>query len=132
MPKLLTLRPLTGEEEAAVDRLTRSRTAAARAVERARIVWLVHHGRRVPAAAREVGASEQTVRRWLTRFNERGLDGLRDAARVLLAHTEARFHTPDRPAIRLRPDFCQSAKWSVRQVVVGYGVAAGGAPCRSC
>jgi len=82
VPKLLSLRPLTGEEEAAVDRLARSRTAPARAVERARIVWLAHRGRRVPAAAREVGVSEQTARRWLGRFDERGLDGLADAPRA--------------------------------------------------
>ena len=82
MPKLLTLRALTREEEAAVERLARSRTAPARAVERACIVWLAHRGRRVPAVAREVGASEQTVRRWLRRFDERGLDGLRDAPRT--------------------------------------------------
>jgi transposase len=81
VPRLLTLRPLTVGEKAAVERVARSRTAPARAVERARIVWLAHHGRRVLAAAREVGVSEQTVRRWLGRFNERGLDGLRDAVR---------------------------------------------------
>jgi len=68
-------------EEATIERLARSRIAPARTVERARIVWLAHHGRRVPAAAREVGVSEQTARRWLGRFNESGLDGLRDAAR---------------------------------------------------
>ena len=81
MPELLTLRPLTAEEERAVDRLARSRTEPARAVERARIVWLAHQGRRVPAIAREVGASEATVRLWLKRFAARGLDGLADAAR---------------------------------------------------
>ena len=67
MPKPLTLRPLTGE--------------AADAVERARIVWLAHRGRRVPVVAREVGVSERTARRWLGRINERGLGGLRDASR---------------------------------------------------
>ena len=82
MPKLLTVRRLTGEEEAAVERLARSRTAPARAVERARIVWLAHQGRRVPAVAREVGVSEATARRWLRRFAERGLDGLADAPRA--------------------------------------------------
>ena len=81
MPRLLTLRPLTGEEAAAVGRLARSRTAPARAVERACIVGLAHRGRRVPAIADEVGVSEQTVRRWLGRFAERGLGGLADAAR---------------------------------------------------
>ena len=80
MPKLLTLRPLTGEEEAAVDRLARSRNAPARAVERARIVWLANRGQCVPAIAREVGVSAATVRFWLKRFNTHGLDGLTDAA----------------------------------------------------
>jgi len=81
VPKLLTVRPLTREGGAAVGRLARSRTAPARAVERARIVELAHRGWRVPAIAREVGVSEQTARRWLGRFDERGLDGLADAGR---------------------------------------------------
>ena len=82
MPKLLTVRPLTEEEAAALGRLARSRTAPARAVERARIVELAHRGRRVPSIAREVGVSERTARRWLGRFAERGLDGLADAPRA--------------------------------------------------
>jgi len=82
MPKVLRLRSLTGEEEAAVARLARSRTAPARAVERARIVRLAHAGRRVPVIAQEVGVSEATVRRWLGRFNDRGPDGLVDAPRA--------------------------------------------------
>ncbi len=81
MPSYLTLRPLVADEAAAVRRLAQSRTASARAVERARIVWYAHEGERVPAIARRVGASEATVRTWLNRFNERGLDGLKDAAR---------------------------------------------------
>ena len=81
MPKLLTVRPLTEAEAAAVGRLARSRTDPARAVERARIVELARRGWRVPAIAREVGVSEQTARRWLRRFGERGLDGLADAGR---------------------------------------------------
>jgi transposase len=36
-------------------------------------------------------------------------EGLRGAAATLLDQTEARFHTPDRPAIRLGHDLCQSA-----------------------
>ena len=82
MPKLLTVRPLTEAEAATVGRLARSRTEPARAVERARIVELAHRGWRVPAIAREVGVSEQTARRWLGRFAERGLDGLADSPRA--------------------------------------------------
>ena len=36
-------------------------------------------------------------------------DGLRQVAATLLDQTEAHFHTPDRPAIRLGHDLCQSA-----------------------
>jgi transposase len=82
VPKLLTLRPLAVEEERAVGRLAHSRAAPARAAERARIVWLAHQGRRVPAIAREVGVSEATVRSWLKRFNAGGPDALADAPRA--------------------------------------------------
>jgi transposase len=36
-------------------------------------------------------------------------EGLRQAAITLLDQTEAHFHTPKRPAIRLAHNFCQSA-----------------------
>ncbi len=81
MPKLLAVRELTEEEARAVKRLAHSRTAAARLVERARIVWLSAEGWRVPAIAAEVGRGEDTVRTWLARFGEAGVAGLADAKR---------------------------------------------------
>jgi transposase len=62
--------------------LAQSRTAAARTVERAKIIWLARRGRGVPAIAREVGLNGDTVRLWLKRFNAEGLDGLRDRPRA--------------------------------------------------
>lgn len=62
--------------------MAQSRTAAARTVERARIVWLASQGWRVPAIARDVGLHAATVRLWLKRFNAAGLDGLRDRPRA--------------------------------------------------
>ena len=82
MPKLLAVRELTGEEARAVKRLAHSRTAAARLVERARMVWLSSEGWRVPAIAAEVGRGEDTVRTWLARFDANGLAGLADAPRT--------------------------------------------------
>ena len=82
MPKCLTLRPLTDEETRTLDRLARSRTEPARAVERAQIIWHARSGARVPAIARALGVCEATVRLWLTRFNAHGLDGLGDAPRA--------------------------------------------------
>jgi transposase len=81
MPKLLAVRELTEDEQAEVRRLAHSRTAAARLVERARIVWLSAAGRRVAAIAAEVGCHAQTVRLWLTRFNAGGVTGLHDQPR---------------------------------------------------
>lgn len=77
----LTLRPVTDEEACALYALSRSRTAEARVRDRARIGWLAHEGQRVAAIKAEVGAADGTVRRWIGRFNERGLAGLQDERR---------------------------------------------------
>lgn len=81
MPTCLMVRPLTSDEAERLERLARSRTAPARAVERAAIVWQAHQGARVPAIARTLGVCEATVRTWLRRFNAGGLAGLADAPR---------------------------------------------------
>jgi len=77
----LTVRPLTDAEAETLERLARSRTTPARAVERARVVWEAHQGTRVPAIADRLGVCEATVRRWLRRFNAEGLAGLSDKPR---------------------------------------------------
>jgi transposase len=82
MPAYLTVRPLTSEEAARLERLAHSRTAPARAVERARIVWEAHQGARVPVITARLGVCAATVRLWLRRFNAQGLAGLADAPRA--------------------------------------------------
>src|SRR5690348_5430654 len=72
------IRTLTEEEQHRLTHLSQSRTAAARDVERARIILQASHGRRVPAIARALDLCEPTVRTWIKRFNERGLAGLAD------------------------------------------------------
>ncbi len=72
---------LTAEEQSAIDKLARSRTAPAREVERAHIILLASRGTRVPAIAKELTVTESTVRTWLTRFNAAGLAGLQDRPR---------------------------------------------------
>ena len=56
----------------------RSRTAAARRVERARIVWRAGRGETPPAIAEALGLSAETVRRRIRRFNAEGLAALED------------------------------------------------------
>ncbi len=81
-PIALCLRTPTPEELNSLRHLAQSRTAAARAVERARIIWLAHQGWRVPAIARELRLGGDTVRVWLKRFNAEGRDGLKDRPRA--------------------------------------------------
>jgi transposase len=75
------LRDLTAEEAAAVESLAHSRTAAARRVERARIVWRAKRGETPPTIAEALGVSAETVRRRIRRFNAEGLAALEDHRR---------------------------------------------------
>jgi transposase len=81
MPKHLGVRALTDEERATIARMVRSRTASVREVERARMIDLASHGKRVAEIAADMGRDRRTVRLWLTRFNALGLDGLTDDPR---------------------------------------------------
>jgi transposase len=75
------VRELTVQEIEAVKRLAHSRTEPVRRVERAKLVWLSHAGKLVPAIAEALHLSAETVRTWLKRFNAEGMSGLEDAAR---------------------------------------------------
>ncbi len=77
----LRVRSMSAEEAETIRQLAHSRTAPARMVERARIVWLAHHGRRVPAIAQVLQLTPVTVRSWLKRFNRSGLAGLEEKSR---------------------------------------------------
>jgi transposase len=77
----LRLRTLTEEENEEIKRLAHARSAPARLVERARMIWLASQGRGVSAIAAEVGVRAETVRLWLKRFNTSGLAGVQDAPR---------------------------------------------------
>ena len=61
-----------------MESLARSRTAAARRVERARLVWRASHGETPPSIAEALGLSAETVRRRIRRFNAEGLAALED------------------------------------------------------
>jgi transposase len=77
----LRVRDLTSEEAAAIQRLAQSRTAAARSVERARIIDQARQGQSVRVIADLLHLCPDTVRLWLKRFNADGLDGLADKLR---------------------------------------------------
>jgi transposase len=73
---------LTTEEREAVRQLAHSRTAPAREVERAKMIWHLLQGEWVPAVARRLGRSEPRVRYWLKQFNTHGLAGLAEKPRL--------------------------------------------------
>jgi transposase len=75
------LRDLTADETSTVESLARSRTASARRVERARIVWRAGRGETPPAIAAVLGLSAETVRGRIRRFNAEGLAALEDHPR---------------------------------------------------
>ena len=77
----LRVRPMTSDEVTTIERWRRSRTESSRRVERAAILWAATRGQRAPAIARDLGLSPDTVRLWLKRFNQHGLDGLEDQPR---------------------------------------------------
>jgi len=77
----LQVRTLTGAEQAEIEQLARSRTVAARLVERAKIIQLAHQRCSVTEISQRLKVSEMTVGRWLKRFNAAGVDGLADEPR---------------------------------------------------
>jgi transposase len=78
----LRLRELTEAERLTIDKRAHSRTAPARQVERAKIVFLARQGQRAPAIAHALGLDARTVRSWITRFNQLGPAGLEDQPRA--------------------------------------------------
>ena len=78
----LRLRALSEAERTAVEKLAHSRTAPARQVERARIVWQASQDQIAPAIAAALHLTAYTVRAWVKRFNAQGLAGLEDQPRA--------------------------------------------------
>src|SRR5271154_2739492 len=69
------------EDKASLVALTKSRTAEARAVERARIVLACLEGKEIQQVARELRVSVPSVSKWRQRFSMWGPRGLRDQPR---------------------------------------------------
>jgi transposase len=77
----LHLRPLTKEERQTIKKWSQSRTEEARLVERAQIIRLASESKAVAAIAAVMDVNEKTVRKWLKRFEQQGVQGLMDAPR---------------------------------------------------
>jgi transposase len=72
------LRPLTPDERIALTRLSRSPSAPAAQVERARALLAIAEGATYTAAAHQVGRRHtETISAWVSRFNRDGLAAVR-------------------------------------------------------
>jgi transposase len=100
----LCLRPFTPDEQRVITKLSRSQTASARLVERAKILRLGSEGQSVPQIAQALGLNEKTVRKWFKRFAQEGLAGLEDAPRAgAPSHYSAEEKARVLQAARTRP-----------------------------
>jgi transposase len=81
MMKPITLRELTADERAELERVARSRTGEARLVQRAKIILGLAGGGRPSRVAAEVGVGRMAAYDWLKRFNAGGIPGLKDRPR---------------------------------------------------
>src|SRR3712207_2602924 len=78
----IRVRALSSDEAEELARMARSRTLGAGLVRRAQIVQhAVREGLSAPEVAARMGLCGATVRFWLKRFNERGLQGLEEDMR---------------------------------------------------
>src|ERR1017187_4382469 len=81
MPRHAPKLECSAEDRASLVAMTKSQTAEARTVERARIVLACLEGKEIQQVARELGVSIPTVTKWRQRFALWGLRGLRDQSR---------------------------------------------------
>jgi len=115
---------LSAEQQDELERFARSRTLAARCVERARILLGCAAGRENQQIGEELGVCRQTVGRWRERFVAQGMDGLEDRprsgrpARIQPAMMDeiVRLTTQEKPAA--------ATHWSTRVLAQVAGVSA--------
>src|SRR5476649_1093691 len=81
MPRQAPELECSAEDKASLLALTKSRTAEARAVERARIILSSLEGKEIQQVAGELKVSVPTVSKWRQRFSLWGLRGLSDQPR---------------------------------------------------
>src|SRR5215213_4475562 len=116
----LRARVVSDEEREEPGRMARSRTAGAGLVRRAQIVLHALEGLKAPEISACMGLGGVTVRRWLKRFNARGLQGLEEDVRTgrpptySAAQRSAVINTALTPPAKLGLPF---ASWTLDRLV---------------
>jgi transposase len=105
-----------------LQRRARAVTSAVREQERASIILLRLKGMRVEAVAEELGTTPKRVSTWSTRFEEKGLDGLKDKP-----GRGRRPSVPEAKAARVLDEATRPPKgrkrWSVRSMGRHVGIS---------
>ena len=138
MPRRLQVRELTEEERESIWQTARSRTAAVREVERARIIQASSEGQSVAEIASQFQFKAAKVRKWIKGFNEAGLAGLMDRGRSgrpptyppeEVGEVIASSLSAPQAAISesVRPHPMQSPVWPLTAQSLMHGVETGGA-----
>jgi len=116
---------LTEQQQEELERCAASRTLAARAVERAKIILGSAAGKAKQEIAEQLGVARQTVWRWEQRFRRQGTEkGLQDAprsGRPRLIPAEKTQQIVDKTTREAPPD---STHWSTRSLAQVMGVSA--------
>lgn len=81
MAKRIQLRAMSEQEQHVLARVSASRKAASSLVKRATMIVGYYAGSSCRQIGRELQMDEETVSKWVHRFQEAGLDGLRDEPR---------------------------------------------------
>jgi transposase len=82
MAKRIQIREMTEEEQRVLTRLSTSRKAEAALVKRASMIRRYYAGESCGQIGRDLLVEDETVSRWVHRFVDGGLDGLRDHPRA--------------------------------------------------
>ena len=111
-----------------LERWARSRAGERRLVERARIVLLAGQGRPAREIADRVGCAERTVKLWRSRYEQQGLEGLRDrpkAGRPLTHGASVRARLIALACTRppARPDGLRRERWTHAELAEAVGMS---------
>ncbi|GFP29087.1 helix-turn-helix domain-containing protein [Candidatus Hakubella thermalkaliphila] len=78
MPKSVHLRWPSAQERKELERWGRSRSIPVGLWKRAILILDISRGRKLPEVAREIKLDAVNARKWIHRFNEQGLPGLKE------------------------------------------------------
>jgi len=81
MPRRAPIPKCSEKDRKSLEELARSRTEEARIVERAKIILRCLAGERVHKIAKKLGVRPNTVIEWRRRFEEKGIEGLKERPR---------------------------------------------------